>query len=182
MSFWFAGGMAVMAGAGAYMDGKASNAQAENSQNNTRRRYALKSNNAKNQMEEQKSLAMEKMTETTRKFLLTKGTMATVQAESMVGGNVAKRIAHKNRREMNEEKGQIAKVTNSNIVNIAQNMLAEKVDTEAMLMEAESRKKSSGQIMLDMGIAAGSTFISAGGASGFAKSGIKKGNTGVKNG
>lgn len=170
MSFFFAGSMAVVAGTGAYMSGKTANASAEATQDNVNRRYLLKSNVAKNQMEEQKSLAFEKMTEVTRGFLKTKGTMEAVQAETMVTGNVAKRLKGAARTKASEQKGQIAKTTNANIVNIAQDMIATKVDSEAQLMEAESKKKSSLQLLADAGIAGGSTFVGAGGMAGFTQS------------
>jgi len=163
MAFYFTGTMVVLSAGSSHLSSQSTNAQAEASQANTRRRYELKSKIAENQMEEQKSLAMEKMTEVTRSFLKTKGTMEVVQAETMVAGNVAKRLKGAARTEASEAKGQIAKVTNRNIQNIAQDMIAEKVDSEALLMEAESRKKSSLTMLLDAGMAGASTYVGMGG-------------------
>ncbi len=175
MAFYFAGGMALLSGGATYLNSQADNASAELAQDNTYRRYAIKKGIAENKMEEQRTLAMEKMTEVTRSFLKTKGTMEAVQAETMVGGNVAKRMKASTRRESSEEKGQVAKVADVNIQNVAQDMLAEKVDSEALLMEAESRKKSSLTMLIDAGVAGASAFASAGGMSGFNQS-----NTGIK--
>jgi len=177
MSFMYVAiGTAALSAGATYMSGEAANASAEAGQANAKRRFALKSKNAENQMEEQKSLAMEKMTEVTRQFLLTKGTMEVARAESGVGGNVAQRLKMQANTDASEAKGQVAKVTNSNIVNIAQDMIAEKVDTDAMMMELESRKKSSLQLLVDSGLAGASTFVSMGGMSGFTESkvGVKK--------
>lgn len=177
MSFFFAGGMAILGGTATYLNGKATNASAEAGQENTRRRYLLKGKNAENQIEEQKSLAMEKMTEVSRQFFKTKGTMEAVRSETMVTGNLAQRLKNQARTDASEAKGQVAKVTNANIVNIAQDMIAEKVDSEAMLMELENKKKSSMQLLLDSGLSAASSFVGAGGMSGFTTSttGTKKG-------
>lgn len=177
MSF-FAIGVGGLAGYSSYMSGQAVNASAIQSQKNTRRRYKLKGDIAKSQMEEQRELAFEKMTEVTRSFMKTKGTLEAVQAETMVGGNVQKRLSHAANREASEEKGQIAKVADVNIINIAQSMIADKVDSEAMLMEAESKKKGSMELLLGAGLAAGTTFVDMGGVSSFnsftSKSGIKE--------
>lgn len=156
--------------------GIAGNNAAEAGQKNANRRYAMKGKNAENQMDEQKSLAFEKMTEVTRGFLKTKGTMQAVEAETMVTGNVAKRLKGAARRESSEAKGQVAKVANANIKNIAQDMLAEKIDTEAVLSELESRKKSSLQIAIDAGVAGVGTYVGLGSD----LTGAKPKNTGVK--
>lgn len=156
--------------------GMAANESAENAQENANRRYAMKNANAGNQMDEQKSLAFEKMTEVTRGFMKTKGTMEAVQAETMVGGNVQKRLKGAARRESSEAKGQVAKVANANIKNIAQGMLAEKIDTDAMLMELESRKKSSLQIAVDAGVTGVGTYVGLGGD----MTGVKDSVSGVK--
>lgn len=174
-------GLGVASAGMTYMNGMANNASAQNGIDNANRRYALKSKNAENQMEEQKSLALEKMTEVTRAFLKNKGTMKAAQAETMVGGNIAKRLKHQNARQASEEKGQVAKTTNANIVNIAQGMLSERVDTEAQVRELESRKKSSLNLLIESGVSGVSTYVGAGGMDTFVESGIKKGNTGVKN-
>ena len=164
MAFYMIGfGLAAV---GSYSANAAANASADAAQDNANRRYALNASVAENQMEEQKSLAMEKMTEVTRGFLITRGTMDAVQAETMVGGNVQKRLKAQNRLDASEAKGQVAKTTNRNIQNIAQDMLAEKVDTEALLMEAESRKKSSLAMLVEAGGAGLSAYASLGGTYG----------------
>lgn len=166
-STWVVGGLAA---ASAYSSYSAASEQDENNaisaaqqQANTKRRYAIKSKISKSQMEEQRSLAMEKMTEVTRNFLATKGTMETMQAETMVAGNVAKRLKASARTTASEEKGQVAKVADSNITNIAQDMLSEKVDSEALLMQSDYKRKSTLSMLTNAGIAGVSTFVGAGG-------------------
>lgn len=181
-STWVAVGLGGAAAYSSYANGQANNASAQAGQENAWRRYAIQSENADAQGQEQHQLALEKMTEVTRMFLANRGKMEVAQAETMVGGNVAKRLAKQNATDASEEKGQIAKTANANIVNIAQNLLGDKVDTEAQVMEFQSRKKSSMQLLLDAGVSGVSTFASFGGMDAFAESGIKKGNTGSKNG
>jgi hypothetical protein len=189
MAFAISAGV-LMAGS-AYMNAQAQNASMEAAQKNAERRYGMQAAIAGNQMEEQNMLAMEKMTEVTRKFLLAKGKATTVQAETMVGGNVQKRLSANLSSQSSEIKGKVAQEVNTNIINVATDMLAKKIDTEAMIAEAESKKKSSLAIAVDMGLgfmqgaAAGAEFNKAmsglggsGGASGASGAGA---NTGVKN-
>lgn len=137
-----AGGMGALSAFSSYSGAKAQNRAASQAQANASRRYALQANIAKNQMEEQQSIAMEKMTDITRSFVLAKGKAKTIQAETMVGGNVQKRLAHQTAMKSSEAKGKIAKEIDTNVVNIAQDMLAKKIDTEAVIAEAESKKKN----------------------------------------
>ena len=141
MSFWVAGGMAVGA-YGANQSASAANKAASASQANTERRYAIQAGIAENQMEEQKQIAVEKMTDVTRQFLVAKGKATTIQAEAGVTGATSQRQQAVMRTKASEAKGQIAQEINTNIVNIAQNMIATKIDSEAMISEAESRKKN----------------------------------------
>lgn len=127
---------------GVYSAAEAGNAAADSAQQNASRRYAMQAGIAENQMEEQQTIAMEKMTEVTRKFLVAKGQAKAVQAETMVGGNVQKRLKADRRLKESEAKGKIAKEIDTNVVNIAQDMLAKKIDTEAIMAEAESKKKN----------------------------------------
>lgn len=151
MSFGFT--VAAISAYSSYSANRASNQAAGRAQENARRRYLLQSGVAKNQMEEQKMMALEKMTEVSRKFLEAKGRATVVQAETGVTGNVQKRLAGIQRTKESEVKGKVAKEIDTNVVNIAQDMLAKKIDTEAMIAEAEAKKKSSLTMLTEAGIA-----------------------------
>jgi pimeloyl-CoA synthetase len=154
MAFFAAGTWAAIsagtAAYGAYSSAQAQNKASEVAQDNATRRYALESGVAESQMEEQQELALEKMTEITRGFLKAKGQATAVQAETMVTGNVAKRLEADRRIKESEAKGKVAKEIDTNVINIAQGMIANKIDTEAILAEAESKKKNSLAIATDM--------------------------------
>jgi hypothetical protein len=160
MAFYLAGGMAVAGAYTAYSANQSANRSADLAAGNASRRYALKANIAENQMEEQNSMAMEKMTDVARNFLKARGTAKAMQAESMVGGNVTKRIEVNNRMKESETKGKVAKEVNTNILNIAQDMLAEKIDTEALIAEALSKKKNGMQMLTDSAMAGVSSGLS----------------------
>lgn len=145
-------GSASLAIGSSVMQSNAANKQARQAQENASRRYAMQGATAQMQMDEQQSLAFEKMTEVTRQFLVSKGTMQAAQAETMVGGNVQKRLEAQRRTTESETKGQIAKQANANIVNIAQGMLAQKIDTDAITAELQARKKSTLTIAAEAGI------------------------------
>lgn len=146
-------GMAGVSAYSAYESGKAQNRAVDRANKNATRRYEIKSGIANNQMEEQNQMAMEKMTDVARKFLQAKGTARAVQAESMVGGNVQKIMASDLRAKEAETKGRVAKEINTNIINIAQGMIAEKIDTEAMIAESMSKSKSRLSILTDTAVA-----------------------------
>jgi len=138
----FAGGTGALGAYSSYMGKVAGNEDANQAESNASRRYEIKAGIAENQMEEQNQIALEKMTDVARQFLKARGTAKAVQAESMVGGNVQRRLEMDNRMKESETKGRIAKEIDTNVINIAQGMLAEKIDTEAMISEALSRRKS----------------------------------------
>ena len=104
-------------------------------------------------MEEQNQLALEKMTAVTRQFIKAKGTAKAIQAETMVGGNVAKIAKADMRLKESETKGKVAKEIDTNVINIAQGMIAKKIDTEALVAEALSKKKSGMSLLTDSAMA-----------------------------
>lgn len=154
---WVAIGVGVVAaGVSAYSSSENAKAQIEAQENaseeareNARRRYELKSGVSKNQMEEQKNLALEKMTDITRETLKVKATQKVAQIESGVTGNLAKRKESLLRLKSSEAKGKVAKETDTNNINIARGMLAEKIDTEALIREANLRESSTANIALN---------------------------------
>jgi len=148
----FAGGTGALGAYSSYMGNVAGNESANQAASNASRRYEIKAGIAENQMEEQNQIALEKMTDVARQFLKARGTAKAVQAESMVGGNVAQRIESESRIKESEVKGKVAQEVDTNIINIAQGMLAEKIDTEAMINEALSRKRSGAEILVNTGI------------------------------
>lgn len=136
------GASVVMGAVQSSQSAKAVNRQSAQAQRNADRRYALQSGVAENQMEEQQEQALEKMTDVTRKFLVAKGQATVHQAESGVSGVTQKRIEAVTRGKFSEAKSKVAKETDTNVINIAQDMLAKKIDTEALIAEAEARKKN----------------------------------------
>ena len=148
MSVFAAGAWAVIgttAAIGAYganQSANAANDAADATALNASRRYELEAGVAQNQMDEQQQLATEKMTDVTRAFLKAKGTAKAVQAETGTSGNVSKRMRSVDRLKESEAKGKIAKEIDTNVVNIAQGMLASKIDTEATIADAMASKKN----------------------------------------
>ena len=137
-----AGGTAALGAYGANESANAANDAADATALNASRRYELEAGVAQNQMDEQQQLATEKMTDVTRAFLKAKGTAKAVQAETGTSGNVSKRMRSVDRLKESEAKGKIAKEIDTNVVNIAQGMLASKIDTEATIADAMASKKN----------------------------------------
>lgn len=127
---------------GAYSSSQAANRGAAIAEDNANRRYLMQSGIAEAQMEEQAGIARDKMTEISRAFLQAKGKATAIQAETMVGGKTAQRIAATTRTKFSEAKGKVAQEVDTNVMNIAQGMLAKKIDTEAMIMEARNKKQN----------------------------------------
>ena len=158
MSFWMVGTTVVMAGVSAYsanQSAKAQNRQADAMADNANRRYALEAGVASQQMDEQGSIAFESMTDVTRQFLVARGQARAIQAESGVSGKTQQRMESVDRTKASEVKSKVARDVNTNIVNIAQGMLASKVDTEALVAEANARRKNVGMDTLMGGIQGG---------------------------
>ena len=137
-------------GTSAFLGAKAQNESIEQAIENSQRRYALKKSIAENQMTEQEQEAMSKMTDVARAFLKAKGTAKAVQAESGVGGNVQKIKEFQLASKESEAKGKVAKEIDTNVINIAQDMLANKIDTEAMIDEAISQGSYGANFLLDV--------------------------------
>ncbi len=85
---------------------------------------------------------MEQMTDISRKFLEAKGKAVAIQADTGVSGVSAQRSEAITRTKFSEAKGKVAREVDTNIINVANNMLANKIDTEALIAEAESKKQS----------------------------------------
>lgn len=133
---------AALTGYSAYSATNAANDAADAQQDNARRKYLLESGVASNQMEEQQSIAMEQMTEVSREFLKAKSAAEAQQAESGVAGVSAQRAKMVMTTKEGEAKGKVAKEVDTNVINIAQGMLASKIDTDAIIAEAQSKKKN----------------------------------------
>lgn len=156
---------------GAYSSSQATKASNRASEHNARltreeakRRYALESGIAQQQMSEQQNLAMEKMTDISRAFLLASSQDKVIQAETGAGGNVQQRMEAINRTKASEAKGQVAKELDTNVINIANGMLANKIDTEAILAKAQAEKKSVALSTLNGAISGASTGLQIFGA------------------
>lgn len=161
-------GTAVVGAYSSIQGTRASNRASEQNARLTReeakRRYALESGIAQQQMSEQQNLAMEKMTDISRAFLLASSQDKVIQAETGVGGNVQQRMEAINRTKASEAKGQVAKELDTNVINIANGMLANKIDTEAILAKAQAEKKSVALAILSGAISGASTGLQIGGA------------------
>ena len=163
------GVMATTTALGAYSSSQTAKAQNRASEQNAQltrdeaqRRYVLESGIATQQMDEQSMLAMEKMTDISRAFLQAKGQAKAIQAESGVGGNVAKRAEAITRTKASEAKGQVAKEIDTNVINIANGMLANKIDTEAILAKAQANKTNVGLATLNGAMSGFSVGMSMG--------------------
>jgi len=150
---WVAMGTSAVIGAySASESAKANNEAMSQTQDNAVRRYELQADIAEQQMEEQQGIARDKMTDVTRAFLVAKGKSTAIQAETMVGGNVSQKLEAVERTKYSEAKGKVAKEVDTNVINIANDMLAKQVDTEAIISEAESKKKNVFTSMLTGGV------------------------------
>ncbi|MGB1226465.1 MAG: virion core protein, T7 gp14 family [Poseidonibacter sp.] len=151
MSWIVVGVTATSAAYSSYQGNKA----AEQAQENAERRYATKSSISKQQFDEQEQMQLEKMTDVTRKFMVAKGRAKAIQAEGLTGGITAQKAEANLSLKKSEVKGKVAKETETNIVNIAHGALANKIDTDAMIAEAESRKRN---VFAEAAIAGGTTY------------------------
>lgn len=154
---------AVMGAASAASATSAANKSAKATEKEAARRYALKRGIATNQLEEQQGIARDKMTEITQKFLSASGSMQAASGESLTGGNVTSRIKRDLGSKESEAKSKVAQEVNTNVINIAQGMLAEKIDTEAIIGQARLSKKNvlMGTAMGALqGVSAGSSAMS----------------------
>ena len=134
--------MAAISAVSAASAASANNRAMGAAQDNARRRYELQANQSKSMMEEQQIIARDKMTDITRAFLQAKGKATAIQAETMVTGASSQRVAAVQRSKFSEAKGKVAQEVNTNIINIANDMLTKQIDTEAIIREAESKKKN----------------------------------------
>lgn len=176
---WIATGVTVAATTYSSISASnAANAKAGRAIQNAETRFANDKGIAEQQFDEQESLALTEMTDVTREFAKAKATQAVVQAESGVGGNVQKRLEADLRTKESETKGKVAKEIDTNVINIAQGMLAKKIDTEALINEANSQKKSTGTILLEAGLKSAASGLSAYSAAGGFKAGTKGTQTG----
>lgn len=140
---WVAmGTMAAVSAYGAGSAASANNRAMGIAEDNARRRYELQSGQAEAMMDEQQIIARDKMTDVTRAFLQAKGKANAIQAETMVTGVSSQRIEASSRMKSSEAKGKVAQEVNTNIINIANDMLTKQIDTEAIIREAESKKKN----------------------------------------
>lgn len=142
MAWFVTGTMVAVSAYSAYSSASSANESAEMQQANAERKYRLESGTAVNQMEEQQSIAMQEMTEVSRAFLKAKSTAEAQQAESGVAGVSAQRAKSVMNTKEGEAKGKVAQEIDTNVINIAQGMLASKIETEGIIQEAESKKRN----------------------------------------
>lgn len=155
----------VMAGASMYstnQTARANNRSQRITQEEANRRYLFQESIMKDQIEEQDNMALSQMTDLSREFLIAKGKMETTQAESGVSGKSVDRASVILSNKEAEAKSKLATEIDTNKINIARDMMANKIDTEAIIRESKARELSSTQILTN-------TLISGvqGGASGY---------------
>jgi len=158
-------GMGTMAAVGSIQASKAQNAAAKMEEDQAKRRYALQSGIAQNQLEEQDNAAIEQMTAISREFMKARGSMAAMMGESDTGGNTQRRLNLALRREESETKGALAKDINTNKINIATGLLADKIDTEAIMQNARAKRISSATMAMNAitaGVSGAGSAASAG--------------------
>lgn len=148
--------VAVMATASMYsssQQSKANNRQQARTQQEAERRYRLQAGISGEQIKEQDMIAMEQMTEVSKEFLMAKSKALATQAESGVAGNTKGRTMQILSTKESEAKGKVAQAIDVNKINIARDMLANKIDTESIIRESKARELSSSQILTNMLIA-----------------------------
>lgn len=155
--------LAALAAAGSLYGSDQANKQASATQANALQRYGVQAAIAQTQMQQQQDIAREKMTDVTLQFLAAKGKMATAQAESGVAGNVQKRLKLNLRTKASKIKSDIARDVDTNVVNIANKMLINKIDTDKTMADAQAQKTSTAGALLKAGFAATTSYAQAGG-------------------
>ena len=135
------------------MDSQASNDNQDRIIGETQRRNNIQVGIAENQLENNLVIARDKMTDVSKQFLLAKGQSKVVQAETMVSGNVSKRLDAVRRTKASKAKSDIATDTDTNAINIAQDIMFKQIDSEAQIASANSKKKNTFTMMADAGIA-----------------------------
>lgn len=175
----------VMAGTSMYSSRQqsiANNKAQARTQKEAERRYRLQAGIAGEQIKEQDMIAMEQMTEISKEFLMAKSKALATQAESGVAGNTKARTMQILSTKESEAKGKVAQSIDVNKINIARDMLANKIDTEAIIRESKARELSNTQILTNMlisgvqggaqGYMLGSSLSSSFGSASTAKSGV----------
>lgn len=150
MSFAVTAGMAAMGAASAYMASSSANAQAKRMEQNALQQSAFQNELSRTQMSEQQALALEQQTELNRNFMRERGTMTAMYAEGETTGKSMQRIERRLQSSYSEVKAQYNRETRTNIINIAQGALANKIDTERLIAEARSKRVSPLQTAMNM--------------------------------
>ena len=135
-------GMAGLGAYSAYAGASNANRQAAIQEENAERKYRLQAGVADQQMTEQQQIVMEQMSDVSREFIVAKSNAQAVQADSGVAGVSQRRMGSVMSTKEQDVKGKVVSEASTNMVNIAQGMLANKVDTESMIAEARSRKRN----------------------------------------
>ena len=178
---------------GSVLGAQATNRAASQSQQDILDRWEWQAMIGKEQIQEQQQDVLEKTTDITRKFLTTKGKMTAAQAGMGVTGKTAQRMALMTRAEASELKSKVMKEAETNVVNIANNVMAKKLDADANITKLQSQKKSTAAIIFNaasagmQGYSMGSNFAGTDFAKNFmpvmesgniyAASGLKYGTT-----
>lgn len=149
---YFAIAMAGVSAYSAYMSSVEQNKSARNAQDEALYRQRVQDRISEGQIVEQKQNAFMAMSEVAQQKMVSMSKQRNAMSESGVTGNVAKRVESVNRLKFTQASNKVQEEATTNIINIANKQLANKIDTEAILREAESKKKSSLSIATDMAI------------------------------
>ena len=136
------GAMAVAGAASAYSSAEAANNQADAQSEAANRKYRLESGVAENQMDEQQSIALQQMTKVNREYMVAKSTAKAQQADMGVAGVSADRGKSVMRTKASEAKGEVASEVDTNVINIAQGMLASKIEAENTIADANAKRRN----------------------------------------
>jgi len=135
-------GMGAMGALGASSAASSANAQADLTSEAAQRKYRLESGVATQQMDEQQSIALLKMTDISREFIQAKSTAKVQEAEMGTSGVTSERMERVMSTKASEARGAVAQEVDTNVVNIAQGMLASKIETESTIAQANASRKN----------------------------------------
>ena len=138
---------------GSVLGAQATNRAASQSQQDILDRWEWQAMIGKEQIQEQQQDVLSKTTDITRKFLTTKGKMVASQAGMGVTGKTAQRMALMTRAKASELKSKVMKEAETNVVNIANNVMAKKLDADANINKLQSQKKSTAAILMSAAMA-----------------------------
>lgn len=154
--------VAAMAASSVYSSIQA-NQQARRTQSNAMLQYGEEARIVKQRMLEQQDIAREEMTNVTLEFLDAEAKMESQITASGLAGKTAQRRLNILKGKASEAKSKISRDVDTNVINIANNMIVKKIDTDRTLANAEAQKTGALGILAKAGLAGMKAYASAGG-------------------